>query len=364
MDQEKRSAWKDRMRQRAKEKSSGGKFKLAEGENVIRILPNAEGLDEPPLFEYLVHRDVGPNKRLVRCGKDVFGQGKCWLCDVMIPKLEESGNRAKRAVAEAIVAKEATVAFVATVNAKTGDFDGPLVWYIPTGGSNSLGTRLMTQLSRDGRDYEHPKKGRNFTITRTGTGPRDTRYGPLEPDDEPSAVPAHILAKIKPFSDVIGEYSVADQKKTFFGADPDEEEERSTRRKLDEDDDEDATPTKAKSKKASAFDDDDDEGDAPVKKVSRFEDEDEDEDEDAPKSKKAPALDDDDDDDLPRGKSKPEEDDDEDSPFEDDDELDDPPVNTPLPAPGKKRSKVAEPEVESEREATKTAPVKKIVKRR
>ena len=83
----------------AKEKAERGLFKLPVGETWVRILrtPRDEDAGSPALFmEYFIHRNVGPKAQLKPCGKRIEDEsGKCWLCDVQIPKLEEEGKDAK-----------------------------------------------------------------------------------------------------------------------------------------------------------------------------------------------------------------------------------------------------------------------------
>jgi hypothetical protein len=87
------------MQSRWKSKGSGGAFKLPAGDTTIRILPNVRDREDAPLLEFLIHREVGPKKRMVRCGKDLDGKGSCWLCDKKIPELRASASAAKRAIA-------------------------------------------------------------------------------------------------------------------------------------------------------------------------------------------------------------------------------------------------------------------------
>src|SRR3954466_11361483 len=94
------SDYREEARDRIKEKSKGKYYKMPEGENVFRILPNA--LDKPkkfpkrPYFEYSIHRGVGPGaiKRTMTCGKDGV-DGECWLCQT-VEKMMKSSSGAKR----------------------------------------------------------------------------------------------------------------------------------------------------------------------------------------------------------------------------------------------------------------------------
>src|ERR1700685_232443 len=94
--------WREEAKERYQEKVSKGRFKLVEGENTIRILPRVKAKSKVPFYEYLVHREVGPNKRFMRCGKNLHGDGDCWLCDKKIPALAASESPSKNKMAAAL----------------------------------------------------------------------------------------------------------------------------------------------------------------------------------------------------------------------------------------------------------------------
>src|SRR4051812_35639092 len=137
------SDWKKRAHKRMKEKQSGNTFKLQGGANIFRILPNAKGTEYPPYFEYLVHREVGPDKKFCRCGKSIKGrEGDCWLCDTVIPKLTASKKRSKLALAKLLEPKEQFVVQVATYEPDSEEFMGPKTWFVPTGGAKSMSVSI------------------------------------------------------------------------------------------------------------------------------------------------------------------------------------------------------------------------------
>ncbi len=237
--------WREHAAERLKEKLSKGRFKLSEGENTIRILPRMKAKSEVPFYEYLVHRDVGPNKRFMRCGKNMHGEGECWLCDKKIPALENSESSAKNKMAAALQPKEQFVVQVAVYDTDNEKMIGPYLWTVPTGGGRSLSARLLRVLKNTKRDYVHPIKGYNLTIERTGTGKMDTTYGDPVADEEPSKVPDKILARAKGFGELIPAYSEEQQKAAYFGQDSqdvvEEEEPRSKKRDRDEEETADET---------------------------------------------------------------------------------------------------------------------------
>jgi hypothetical protein len=281
--------YKDRARKRAAERSDGVYLRLKEGDTTFRILPtpdSSEGAEDGMFIEYGVHRDVGPKKEIVRCGKSIpEGTGRCWLCDEQIPKLRKKGNVTR---AKAMEPRDVFLLQVAKVN-EDGSMIGPKI-FTP---SKTVADQIMTSIfGSKKKTYEDPKKGYNLTINRVGTGKNDTRYGIIEPDEESTVVPAELMKKLKPFNELkeIPAYDEAKQKAAYVGQDaiedPDDED--------DEDDDVEVEETPKKPSKPAAKkpavvedDEDDDEDEAPAKPAPKA-------------SKKPPVIDDEeDDDDLP-----------------------------------------------------------------
>jgi hypothetical protein len=365
--------YKERARKRAAEMNTSVWFKLKEGDNIIRVLPTPESKKTPPLwYEYNVHRDVGPKKQVVRCGKEPeSGDGDCWLCDVTIPKLIKKGQAGRAAALEAKPVFLVQIASVTMEDEDTPKFSGPYLW----SPSKTVSAALLSKVfGSKKRVYEDPEKGYNITINRTGTGKNDTRYGTLEADDEQTEVPDAIIKKLKPFSELkeVNLYDEAKQKAAYTGADQIEDDDD------DEDDEEDQRPASKKKGKPVVDEDEDEDSDDDEEDTDSDDDDDEDE-KPAPKAKGkvAPAKgkakpvveedddedtddntdDDDDDDDPPptkkkapvKGKAKPvEEDDDEDSDDSDDGDSDDDDDDAP-PAPKKKPGK-AKPVVDEDDE--------------
>ncbi len=356
--------YKDRARKRAAERTDGAYLKLKEGETTFRILPTPESDSSDGMFmEYAMHRDVGPKKEGVRCGKSVpEGVGRCYLCDVVIPKLRAKGNETR---AKAIEARDVFLVQVAKVN-DDGTMTGPKL-FTP---SKTVADQIMgTIFGSKKRDYADPKRGYNLTISRTGTGKNDTRYGIIEPDEDASPVPSALIKKLKPFSELkeLLAYDESKQKAAYSGQDTVEDDE--------EDDEPVSKPRTGKNRPAPVVEDEDED------EVEDADEEEEDDEAPAPAAKKAgkkPApvvededededLDDEDEDEDPAppvkaGKSakKPapvvededevdeddEDDEDDDPPFDPDDEDDEDPVDededeeeAPPPPPVKKPGK-------------------------
>ena len=225
--------WQAEADRRYREQSRGARFKLPEGDNSIRVLPRLNDDGEfggAPYEEYYAHGEVGPNKRFMRCGKDVRGDGSCWLCDKIIPKLRDSDRKSDRTRAKAMEPKLQFVVQIATYDEDRGELSGPMLWSVSTGGAKALATRLMGVL-RKGPRFFHLKKGYNINIDRTGTGFKDTSYGSPIPDHEPSAVPKSISKKIKKFSDVVRDYDRDYMESAFRGTEDEDNEDRETKRK-------------------------------------------------------------------------------------------------------------------------------------
>ena len=211
--------WLEEAGRRYKEKSAGARFKLTEGENSIRILPrkNKDGSwGGAPYLEYFVHQKVGPNERFLTCGKDVRGQGECWLCDEMLPKLKVSQKKPHRLRAAAMAPAERFTVQIFYLDDKNR-FAGPVAWSVSTGGKKALATQILGLLFRSAKkDICSLSKGYNINIERTGTGFKDTRYGAILVDDSPTAIPKELVAKIKPLEELMEPYDGDKQQAAFY----------------------------------------------------------------------------------------------------------------------------------------------------
>jgi hypothetical protein len=281
--------WKDEARARAKEKSEGERFKVAVGENCLRILPNKKDPEAEPYIEFNSHRNVGPDKAWLRCGKDVKSRGKCWLCDVKIPELRESASASKRAQANILRAEEQMVVQVSRV--VDGRFSSPKGWLIS---SRNLHVAILKKLGDLKYSYDDPVKGYNLNLERTGTGKTDTRYGALEKDDAPTKVPRAVLEASKPLDDLIPSYSAEEQKSAFYGRpkeeeqdepepEPEEETEESETEESEEEEEEtEESESESESEEEEAESEEEEEESEP-------DEEEEEEEEPEPPKKKAPA---------------------------------------------------------------------------
>lgn len=220
-------SWKKNADRRYKEKATSTRFKLVVGDNSVRILPrkNPNGkFGGAPFAEYATHMNVGPNERFLTCGKDERGDGKCWLCDVQIPKLQKSGKDALVLRASKIAPMPQFAVQITTVD-EDGHFRAPQIWEMKSGGSRMLSTQILGVLRSTKRDYISFANGYNLNIERTGTGMKDTRYGAIIPDMEPTAVPRSVAEKMKTFEELIRKYSESEQQTAYFGREMDEPEE-------------------------------------------------------------------------------------------------------------------------------------------
>jgi hypothetical protein len=209
------SGWKDRARQTAKQRAEGEFWKPSTGMNTVRIMPNVLGLEEPPWLDFMVHRDVGKDGRVVTCGKDfTTGKGKCWIHDVLIPKLLATAVKAHHLAAEKMAAQKNCIFQISPV--VNGKFEAPRGWWMSVGGAKAISTQLLNKLGNSKYSFDDPIKGRNLNFTRTGTD-INTVYGAFEADDDATRVPQAILAQIKPLTDLISPYSEEDQKEAYYG---------------------------------------------------------------------------------------------------------------------------------------------------
>jgi len=208
---------KELLEQRLQERTQGKRWKLPEGETTFRVLPNAKGEKFPEFFEYRMHGQVGPGKKYMRCGKNFRGEGRCWLCDIVIPSLEKSPKQSKKLAAAAMKAKNCCGIMVATI--VNGKWRGPFFWEAPF----TVANKIMGVMHK--HNVADPKRGCNLTISRTGTGKTSTRYGDLDRDENKSAVPPALLQRLTPFSDHVRPYDEAYMKASFYGRDKEDMEE-------------------------------------------------------------------------------------------------------------------------------------------
>lgn len=227
------SDWRNKARERVKEKQQGSTIKVLEGSNCLRVLPdkkdltedgkvNPKGIVNPPMREFRIHRNVGPDNAMVACGKNIEGKGKCWLCDKKIVELEASGSSSKRAQANEIRAAEQFVVNASRFDPDTSKFSSAKPWWVSTGSGipgrqgQSLAVRIYSKIASGRKDYVHPIKGYNINIERTGQM-LQTRYTEVEGDETPSKVPASVLATVKDLDSIIPVYSEEDQKSAYYG---------------------------------------------------------------------------------------------------------------------------------------------------
>jgi hypothetical protein len=233
-------AWRDEAAQRVKEKSEGNTLKLVEGDNCFRILPDKKdilpggkmgpkGVQHAPYREFRMHRHVGPDDSTVPCGKDIKGEGDCWLDDIKIPELEQSDSEKKRLQAIKIQPQEQFIVNASRFDPDKQKFEKPKTWWISTGAgvpgkaSQSLAVRIYSKLAQSKKDYVDPIKGYNLNISRTGQGLK-TRYPEIEGDESPSRVPAEILAQVVDLDKSIPVYIESEQKAAYFGRPVEDEE--------------------------------------------------------------------------------------------------------------------------------------------
>lgn len=146
--------------------------KLPVGTTVLRLMPPAAGRDRPwvVVHQHFV-RVPGADKPVVFNCPEKMKNERCPGCQQM-RALEKTGNPV-----DFDAAKKYAPSFrvFANVIDRANPNDGPKVW----GFGVSIFRRLTYFRDNDaayGEDYTHPIEGRDLIITRTGTGPKDTRY--------------------------------------------------------------------------------------------------------------------------------------------------------------------------------------------
>lgn len=267
------SDWRSQGKDRVKEKSEGNTLKLREGDNCVRVLPdkkdllpdgklNPKGIQHSPIREFRIHQDVGPDKGMCACGKNIDGEGECWLCDVKVPDLEKKN---KTQLAVKLEAREKFVVQATRFDPDTRKFSVPKPWWVSSGsgipGKSATGTlavRIYSKLVSSKKDYVDPVKGYNINIERTGEGMK-TRYPSVEGDESPMKVPLDILKQVKDLDKLIPQYDEDEQKSLYFGRPKeDEDEDKKPRRRgkpvedaEDEDDDDESETEETESEEES-----------------------------------------------------------------------------------------------------------------
>jgi hypothetical protein len=216
-------SWKDRAEDDLKKTGKGSNYKLKQGDNEIRVLPTKKLKKDHDASVYETHRihpNVGPDKRVVACGKNSSGTGECWLHDKQIPKLLESDSKAKRKQAEAMQDKELFTIQVGYMDGKK--MRGPVKLSMNMGGKKSTAWKLLKTITNPKFDCIDPKKGRNISIDRDGEG-LATVYGAPVISSEKTKVPSKILKAMKTFEELILPYSESKQKAAYYGKEDSDE---------------------------------------------------------------------------------------------------------------------------------------------
>jgi hypothetical protein len=214
-----------RAQQSLRDKESKGRFAFPDGITTeFRLLktPGDKERKSPPTFlEYMQHTNVGPNKRMARCGcrpgeNDIR---KCWLHR----KSQSLKDKGRTSEAAKLTPKKFIAVQVAVRDRDSGDMVGPLLLTANSGiKATALGPKLLsivchTKMSR----LLDPKRGYNYKMKRKGQG-INTDYGELKRDDEPSRVPKEIIQRLQPFADLpLPEYSEEWQKAAYYGTEGD-----------------------------------------------------------------------------------------------------------------------------------------------
>lgn len=210
-------SWKDRLDDDLKKPRKGGSWKLKEDDNEIRVLPTKrKKKDKEPYiyFTHQIHTNVGPDKRVVTCGKDSSGNGHCWLCDKQIPKDEASDSKSKQKRAETMKAKEVFTIQIAVLDGKK--LRGPEVFSMNLGGKKSLAYKIMKTIRNPKYDTLSTSKGRNIIINREGQGMATVYSSPMISPDK-SEVPEKILKAMRTFDEIIPKYDENRQKQAYSG---------------------------------------------------------------------------------------------------------------------------------------------------
>ena len=154
----------DKVKNRQAELAKGGSDKdfwqPADGRNVIRVLPPAEGKD---VFwsEGFIHFGVGPESRMVTCSKDKYG--KCPVCK-FIEEIADSKNKEEKELAKKMKRKKRVYM---NILVRDEDADPKKVQVLQCGPTIFKGI-LDIFIDEDFGDIVDLKEGRDIIITRSG----------------------------------------------------------------------------------------------------------------------------------------------------------------------------------------------------
>ncbi len=221
-------SWKDKFREAIEGRDDGLFYKLADGINIFRPLPNyywqmgPEPDENPTAVEYLKHKEVGPKGRMCTCGKSFDAEGNvtgaCYLCDTIIPKFM-AGSEKERERAEKMKAVPFTLMQVSPV--VNGRFRDPKIMELQVGGAKSWGSKVMGILLRADKFYEHPLKGKNFVIHKKvepgKAAMQGTTYPVIEVEEEVTKVPKAIFDARQKLEDLLPVYDIDEIKAALRG---------------------------------------------------------------------------------------------------------------------------------------------------
>lgn len=224
--------WRKQGQDRVNDRKEGTTLKLEEGVNCIRVMPDKKdllpdgrvgpnGLQNAPYREFRMHRHIGPDDATCACGKDIEGKGRCWVCDVAMPKLEADPRKAKQL--KDVGPQEQFVIQASRFDTNTNKFKLPKLMWLSTGagipsrpGTNTAAIRVYSKIVGTRKDYVDPIKGYNLNIERTGQGLK-TKYPSIEGDESPSKVPLAVTAAVVSIDSLLPKYDEEDIKSLWFG---------------------------------------------------------------------------------------------------------------------------------------------------
>jgi len=188
-------------------KSNVNKYKIREGDNHIRILPPVDK-DDFWGFDVKVHYNVGDNKGSIICNRYLHKQ-QCPLCD------EYDKARKKNDEALSLLYKPAKRCLVWVLDLKDPS-KGVLILDAPSSLIDEILLHSESKKTHEIIDVSHPTLGREIWFERSGTG-KLTEYKNIQIDTEPAPIESHILAKIKPFTEVIINRTYEELKQEIYG---------------------------------------------------------------------------------------------------------------------------------------------------
>lgn len=146
-------------------------FKVQEGKNRIRNLPDTwEGADFYA-FEVFLHYGVGPDKTTYLCNnKNEGGDGNCPICKERVKADREGDTEYAK---ELSPTKRVAVWLIDRANEQ----EGPKLWMMPPSLNRDIVSRCVDSITNEVLNIDHPEEGFDIVFSVEGAGIKRKYFG-------------------------------------------------------------------------------------------------------------------------------------------------------------------------------------------